>query len=326
MNAVARRLIVAGSTVVALAAAAAALALNADRPAQHGADRFVPLRAPARAHYPGLSLRGVLAPWRVALQVGHLDTDQYPPELAHRRTATGASAGGVAEVDVNRAVATAAAALLREHDLDVVLLPATVPPAFDADAFVAIHSDGGASSGYKVSPPWRASPASRRLTAALHEHYGKATGLREDLNGVTYNMRGYYAFGGRYRHAIAATTPAAILELGYLTDSGDRAFLVANPELAARGIADGVLAFLAERDPFDPTAIIPPAPAVLWPAGRSVPLHAAADRESTVRAYLQPTDRLVTLGRVGAWYDVRVRGSYRDFGWVHAADLAAGGS
>ncbi|MCY4374046.1 MAG: N-acetylmuramoyl-L-alanine amidase [Spirochaetaceae bacterium] len=316
------RLIAAAAAVALGVAAVVALALQ-EAPAEP--ERFVPLRAPARPHYPGLSLRGVVAPWRVALQIGHLNTDEYPPELAHRRTATGASAGGVAEVDVNRSVAQAAAELLREHGIEVVLLPATVPPEFDADAFVAIHADGGGSSGYKVSPPWRASPASRRLSALLREHYGNVTGMREDLNGVTYNMRGYYAFGGRYRHAIARTTPAAILEMGYLTHPQDRAFLTGQPEVAARGIAVGVLAFLAGHDPLDPTELIPPAPTVLWPARRTVALHAAPTRESTVRSYLRPTDLLMAMGKDGDWYDVRVRGSYRDFGWIHADDLSLDG-
>ena len=317
------RLLIAAAAAVALGVAAVvALALQ-EAPAEP--ERFVPLRAPARPHYPGLSLRGVVAPWRVALQIGHLNTDEYPPELAHRRTATGASAGGVAEVDVNRSVAQAAAELLREHGIEVVLLPATVPPEFDADAFVAIHADGGGSSGYKVSPPWRASPASRRLSALLREHYGNVTGMREDLNGVTYNMRGYYAFGGRYRHAVARTTPAAILEMGYLTHPQDRAFLTGQPEVAARGIAVGVLAFLAGHDPLDPTELIPPAPTVLWPARRTVALHAAPTRESTVRSYLRPTDLLMAMGKDGDWYDVRVRGSYRDFGWIHADDLSLDG-
>ncbi len=315
------RLLIAAAAAAAVTAAVA-LAIQEEPAAP---ERFVPLRAPARPDYPGLSLRGVVAPWRVALQIGHLDTDQYPPELEHRRTATGASAAGVAEVDVNRVVATAAAELLRKQGVEVVLLPATVPPGFDADAFVAIHADGGGSSGYKVAPPWRASPASRRLSALLREHYGAVTGLREDLNGVTYNMRGYYAFGGRYRHAIAITTPAAILEMGYLTHAADRAFLTGQPDVAARGIAGGVLAFLAEHEPMDPTAVIPPAPTVLWPARRTVPLHAAPTRESTVRSYLRPTDLLMAMGKDGDWYDVRVRGSYRDFGWIHADDLSLDG-
>lgn len=319
MPLVVRLVIAAAAAVAVCVAAAVALALQ-EEPAEP--ERFVPLRAPARPHYPGLSLRGVVAPWRVALQIGHLDTDQYPPELAHRRTATGASAAGVAEVDVNESVARAAAALLRQQGIDVVLLPATVPPGFDADAFVSLHADGGGSSGYKIAPPWRASRASRRLSALLREHYGKVTGMREDLNGVTYNMRGYYAFGGRFRHAIARTTPAAILEMGYLTDPRDRAFLTSRPEVAARGIVDGVLAFLAEHNPLEPTATIPPAPTVLWPARRTVPLHAAPTRESTVRAYLRPTDLLMATGRDGDWFDVRVRGSYRDFGWIHADDLS----
>jgi hypothetical protein len=58
----------------------------------------------------------------------------------------------------------------------------------------------------------------------------------------------YYAFNTRrYQHAIDLGTPAAIIEMGYLTHGGDRAFMTTRPELAASGIAKGVLRFL-ERE------------------------------------------------------------------------------
>ncbi len=274
---------------------------------------------------PAAPVRGIDAPWRVGIQIGHLDGADAPDELSHLRSSTGAYAAGVAEVEVNRDIAARAAALLEQHGIEVVLLPATVPPRFTADAFVALHADGNPSSaprGFKVAPPWRASPTSRRLVAALHTHYGRATGLPHDLNGVSFNMRGYYAFSGfRYRHSIAFTTPAAILEMGYVTNPEDRAFLLAHPDVAAAGIAAGVRAFLAERNPLDPIALYPPDPVLLLPVRRDLPVYAARDPAAAVRVRLKPTDFVVGLDLVDGWYDVRVRGSYRSFGWVRQEHL-----
>lgn len=271
-------------------------------------------------------VRGVDAPWLVGLQIGHLDSALLPDELRRLRTSTGAQAGGISEVEINQAVVHAAAAILEAEGVAVEILPATIPPGFDADAFVAIHADGNANTavrGYKASPPWYASPASRLLVAALRDHYGPATGLPEDLNGVTYNMRGYYAFNiYRYRHAIAATTPAAIFELGYLSNDQDRAYLRERPEQAARALAGGVLAYLEQRDPYDRQALLPTPPTLLRSPRTGAAVHASPDYRSSVRMHLQQGDRLSVMGRVGDWYDVRVRGSYRNFGWVHAAELA----
>ena len=272
-----------------------------------------------------VAVPGADAPWRVGIQIGHLDAAQLPAELRRLRTSTGAYADGIGEVQVNSAVAEAAAHVLRSAGVDVTLLPATIPPGFAADAFVAVHADGSRHAnlrGYKVSPPWRASPASRRLVAALHEHYGAATGLPIDLNGVTYNMRGYYAFNSfRYRHAIAPDTPAAILELGYLSNRIDREYLLEHAEAAAAGMAAGILAYLDARDPFDRWDTVPTAARILRSPRAGVALHAAPDRASTVRVHLGKGDLLYARGGVGSWYDVRVRGGYRNFGWVHADDL-----
>ena len=272
-----------------------------------------------------VAVPGAGAPWRVGLQIGHLDSAQLPAELSRLRGSTGAYAAGIAEVDVNRAVAEAAATLLQEAGVDITVLPATIPPGFAADAFVSIHADGSTDSGvrgYKISPPWRASPASRKLVAALLEHYGAATGLPRDLNGVTYRMRGYYAFNSyRYRHAIRLDTPAAILEMGYLSNGTDREYLLAHPEEAAAGLVAGVLAFLDQRDPFDRWDTMPIEAMILRAPRTGIALHAGPDRGSTVRLHLHQGDTLYARGGVGHWYDVRVQGSYRHFGWVHADDL-----
>ena len=291
--------------------------------------RLLPARArhsPIRLRtVPAVAVPGAGAPWRVGIQIGHLDAAQLPPELQRLRNSTGAYADGISEVQINSAVAEAAAEILRSAGIDVTLLPATIPPRFAADAFVAVHADGSSHTnlrGYKVSPPWRASPASRRLVAALHEHYGAATGLPIDLNGVTYNMRGYFAFNSfRYRHAIAPDTPAAILELGFLSNRLDREYLLEHAATAAAGVAAGIRAYLDTRDPFDRGDTVPTPAVILRSPRAGVAVHAAPDRASTARLHLRKGDLLYARGGVGSWYDVRVQGSYRHFGWVHADDL-----
>ena len=40
-----------------------------------------------------------------------------------------------------------------------------------------------------------------------------------------------------------------IVETGFVTQADDREFLLRHPEVAARGIAEGVLAYLRQREP-----------------------------------------------------------------------------
>jgi N-acetylmuramoyl-L-alanine amidase len=60
-------------------------------------------------------------------------------------------------------------------------------------------------------------------------------------------MRGYYPFSwSRFQHAVAAHTPAVILEMGYVSSDDDRALMLDKPDLLATAIADGVMKFLNE--------------------------------------------------------------------------------
>lgn len=200
-------------------------------------------------------------PPRVGLQAGHWRAGELPDELAAFRPSTGASAGGVNEVDVNLDIARRVAARLRQRGVLVDVLPATVLPGYEADAFISLHADGSPDSrvrGYKAATPYRESPESRRLLEALVASYGSATRLPWDPN-ITRNMRGYYAFANRSReHAIDSSTPAVILEMGFISNPGDRALLTKRPELVARAIADGVLRYLRAEGPLaEPAAAGP---------------------------------------------------------------------
>jgi N-acetylmuramoyl-L-alanine amidase len=60
-------------------------------------------------------------------------------------------------------------------------------------------------------------------------------------------MRGYYAFSwSRFQHAVAAHTPAVILEMGYVSNDDDRALMLDKPDVLATAIAHGVMMYLDE--------------------------------------------------------------------------------
>lgn len=189
---------------------------------------------------------------RVGLQVGHWQIADLPEDQARLRDQTGGSGGGYREVDVNLAVGQATAALLTAPRVTVDLLPAAVPRGYHADAFVAIHCDAstdGGAHGYKLAR-YRDSLIGERddlLIASLSDSYGAALGLPLDL-AITRAMTGYYAYNQRrYQFTIDPRTPAAIVELGFLTNAGDRALLVGQRARIAEALAVGVLRFL-ERD------------------------------------------------------------------------------
>ena len=191
------------------------------------------------------ALRG---PPRIGLQVGHLDAAAMPAELSKLRTSTGATAGGLEEVDVNHAVVRALAARLRHDGFEVDVFDATVPPRYRADLVLAVHADASPDphrEGYKSAHylPLR----NRRdplLKLAIDRAMLAGTPLGDDDRNVSLDMLKYYAFNARrFRHALARGTPALIVELGYLSNARDRAYLE-RPQRAAQALADGVVSYL----------------------------------------------------------------------------------
>ncbi len=186
---------------------------------------------------------------RVGLQVGHWQVESVPNEL--RRLSPGTSAGGWAEWQINLLIAQHTKAQLEEAGVQVDLLPTTIPPRYRAQAFVSIHADGdlsGGLNGYKIARPGFSSiPETDDIFVnSLYREYGAATGMTRDSDAhISRRMLYYYAFNTRrYEHAIDLGTPSAIVETGFLTHAGDRAFLTGRPEVAARGISNGILRFL----------------------------------------------------------------------------------
>lgn len=194
-------------------------------------------------------LAGLFAePLRVGLQIGHLDAAEQPEELASLRTSTGGHWDGIDEVDMNLAVAGELAALLEASGITVDLLPATVPPYYRADLLLSLHFDASPDeerNGYKSAHFLPARNPHEPLLKLLVDRAMLATGLADDDHNVSGNMLHYYAFNERrFRHSVARTTPALLVELGYLSNPADMA-LADDPAHLARALRRGVLDYFA---------------------------------------------------------------------------------
>jgi N-acetylmuramoyl-L-alanine amidase len=188
-------------------------------------------------------------PKHVGLQAGHWLVDQVPPEL--RGLQAGASGGGEQEWQVNLDVAQRTAALLEASGIQTDVLPSTVPPHYQVNAFVAIHADGdtsGADRGFKVARPGFSSipDVDDRLVDTINQTYGSETELPRDDEHISLRMRYYYAFNSRrYCHAVMPGVPQAIIEMAYLTNATDRRYLIGDPQHLAQALADSIQIFLS---------------------------------------------------------------------------------
>ncbi len=210
-----------------------------------------------RAPLPPAPVWNPPGPKTVGLQAGHWLTNEVPRELAGL-AGSGTSWGGHPEWEITLDLARRAAAILESYGVQVDVLPATIPPGYQAHAFVAIHTDGdltGSLTGFKVARPGFSSipPTDDLLVDALNAEYGPVTGLQRKDNQISLRMLYYYAFNSRrYCHSIAPGVPSAIIETGFLTNASDRTLLMGNPDVVALGIARGVMSFLSEMDNPEP--------------------------------------------------------------------------
>jgi N-acetylmuramoyl-L-alanine amidase len=148
----------------------------------------------------------------------------------------------VSEADINAEVSRLAAERLRRAGADVLILDEYDErlQGLRAEVLVSLHADSCIdASGYKAAiHTYTAIPeTNQRLLDCIDSAYTAATGLAHHPNTVTHNMTEYHAF-----RRIDPLTPAAIIEMGFL--GGDQVLLVNQPEVAAKGVADGILCFL----------------------------------------------------------------------------------
>jgi N-acetylmuramoyl-L-alanine amidase len=260
-------------------------------------------------------------PPRIGLQVGHWRIEELPDELSRLRGASGGSGGGMREVDLNLAVTERLAGRLRERGFTVDVLPATVPPGYRADLFLAIHADASASAsprGFKLARSrWSRLPTTDdALVRTLTEEYGRVTGLPWS-DAITRNMTGYYSFNNRRRaNAIDKSTPAAIIEMGYLTNPADRQLLVGQMDVVVAGIERGVTRFLDERPPLaereQPATV---GLTIVIGEGGAV-ARASPNADAPALATLEAGRRQEAPEIAGEWFGIWVT-EVNGPGWVH---------
>lgn len=160
---------------------------------------------------------------------------------------------GLREVDVNLNIASLVQKNLAERGYKVDLLQEFDPQldGYKAAALVSIHADScdfinNEATGFKVASAMatRHPEFAARLTACLRSRYGLATGLPLHSTSVTPDMTLYHAFS-----EIDEITPAAIIETGFL--NLDRELLTQRSEVAAQGIADGIMCYI-KKEPISP--------------------------------------------------------------------------
>lgn len=156
---------------------------------------------------------------------------------------------GLQEVDVNIDIARRVVALLVQRGWVADLLD-----EFDvrlngyvADVVLSIHADSCGvpnKSGFKVARAesgWVPEQADA-LVDCIKRYYAARTGLAFDPYTITYDMTRYHAY-----YEIDRTTPAAIIETGFLLD--DRELLTQRPDVVAQGIVDGIVCFVTGETP-----------------------------------------------------------------------------
>jgi hypothetical protein len=188
--------------------------------------------------------------FKIGLQIGHWKNHELPDELSVLRRNDGAHAAGKQEEEINMEIVNQTAEILKQDNIEVEILPATVPPGYKADAFITVHADGNPNpekSGYKMSTSiGDRSGKGDTLVKLLEEEYAKSTNLPYDPY-ITDNMLEYYSFAyWRFEHSIDPATPSAIVETGYLTSPHDRTIIVDNPHKSADGIANAIKRFLSD--------------------------------------------------------------------------------
>ena len=166
---------------------------------------------------------------------------------------------GLTELSINEDIAVRTKSLLERQGYIVDLLEEYDPrlEGYKAMALISLHTDScqfidDNATGFKVaaSQADTSAEASQTLAACLTNRYAARTGLHNHPGSVTWDMTGYHSFS-----EVNSGTPAVIIEMGFL--HLDRNFLTQHADLAAQGIADGILCFTRTESP-DSTGVAAP--------------------------------------------------------------------
>lgn len=214
---------------------------------------FVMPATPTRTPAPTPTATPVPPP-DIAIVAGHWSRDD-PMGVTTIHDTGALCPDGLREVTINKSVSDKVITLLRSRGYRVDLLEEfdpllkSVQPDYAPTVFLSIHTDSCVSgpdypfaTGYKIAhaEPSENPSEDDRLVACLRRDYQTAVNpyhLEFNENTITSDMTAYHAF-----HEIVPTTPAAIIELGFMAN--DRGVLTQHQDVLARAIALGLIAFV----------------------------------------------------------------------------------
>jgi N-acetylmuramoyl-L-alanine amidase len=157
---------------------------------------------------------------------------------------------GTTEVQINIIVATYVKQILQDNGYLVDMLEEDDERlgGYKADALVSIHADSceyinDLATGYKLAGTL-ASPYPEkieRLKACITYNYGEVTKLSyHEGSSYTADMINYHVFS-----KVDLETPTVIIETGFMNLDDD--IIISQPELVARGIANGIMCFVQNQ-------------------------------------------------------------------------------
>jgi N-acetylmuramoyl-L-alanine amidase len=263
-------------------------------------------------------------PIRIGVQPGHWRIDELPDELARLRTSTGAVYGSLRELDINLAVSVRLVDRLMRSGFQAELVPAAIPAGYRADVFISVHADRADQPdrrGWKLSAPWRPSPASTRLAEDFSRAF-RESGLPEDRGGVTANMRGYFGFSWwRYQQVISPYTPAVLVEMGFMGNASDRARMRDDPDFYAGILFKAVQYYLETLDRADVGMLVPLLHQTRLAGEGGVVARSAPSFNAGIVERYEPGHRLTPVDTAGdGWYEVFSRMRWQGV-WIHESEL-----
>lgn len=193
---------------------------------------------------------------RVGILAGHTGIAERGPNKGNDDPGA-VCEDGFFEKSVTAPVADLIVAAMRSRGYEVDLLEEFDMDLFDykAAAFISLHADSCVDYGYggfKSTYPFGRTiirEQDERFDECVQANYGALTGMEFRADNITPAMQYYHAF-----NEIAPSTPAVILELGFL--SFDRNLLQNRQDLLAQAVVNGLICFLEPKAP--PTATVIP--------------------------------------------------------------------
>lgn len=185
---------------------------------------------------------------RIGIVAGHRGPENDPGAVCP---------DGLTEAEINFGVAQSVVRNLSARGYSVDLLDEFDPRLdnYQSATLVSIHANtcqewaGEVVSGFLISTAAARTATQGNdnlLVDCIARYYAQASGL-ERREGVTVDMTDYHTF-----REIHPTTPAAIIELGFLL--ADRPVLTGRQDALAQSISDGILCFL-EPNHLPPTYV-----------------------------------------------------------------------